>query len=198
MSPSTPTCEAEARARPTADLLVAEACRLGRAIDPAVVERNGIDAGLRERAAEIGLFGLTLPEQHGGAGLSLGAACRVVEELAVSDRALATSVGLHAGLGTRAIVDLGSDALRARLLPRMARGELIGAFAATEPEAGSDLAGVRTFAVPVGDALRLTGEKAYVTNGGFAGVFTVLCRTPRSGTRPFGGCSSTHLYRRAP
>jgi alkylation response protein AidB-like acyl-CoA dehydrogenase len=132
-------------------------------------------------AAELGLFGIAIPSEYGGAGLSMRSVCAVVEELAVHDRSVAIMVGLHAGLGTRALIEHGSEPLRARLLPEMAAGERVGAFAVTEPGAGSDLMAVQCSARVEGASIVLDGDKSYVTNGGFAGVFTVLACSPELG-----------------
>lgn len=147
-----------------------------------VIDREGrIPAAVREGAARLGLFGLTIPTEFGGAGLSLGSACRVVTELARIDRSVAIMIGLHAGLGTRGLVEHGSAELRRAWLPRLASGECVASFSVTEAGAGSDLTAIRTTAEPTLDGLRVVGEKSYVTNGGFAGLFTVLVRTPGLG-----------------
>jgi alkylation response protein AidB-like acyl-CoA dehydrogenase len=146
------------------------------------IDRDGeIPASVREGAARLGLFGMTIPASHGGAGLSLGSAGRVVAEIARVDRSVAIMIGLHAGLGTRGLVEYGSAALRARWLPRLASGECIASFAATEAGAGSDLMAIRTTGKVTDRGLRIDGEKSYVTNGGFASLFTLLVRTPGLG-----------------
>lgn len=146
-------------------------------IDAADLEARGeIPRSMFESLAELGLFALTLPEAHGGGSLGLGGACQLVEELARHDRSVATTVGLHAGLGTQAIVRGASPQLAAAWLPRLATGESIGAFAATEAGAGSDLMSIRTALVDDGADLRVVGEKSYVTNAHYAGCYTVLAR----------------------
>lgn len=131
---------------------------------------------------ELGLFGVTLPTEWGGAGLSALDATRVVTTLAEADRSVATTVGLHLGLGTRALVAWGTRAQQERWLPGLASGEAIAAFATTEPEAGSDLSALRSVAAPASDGvLRLSGTKLYVTNGSFASVLTVTASTPGLG-----------------
>jgi alkylation response protein AidB-like acyl-CoA dehydrogenase len=164
-------------------VLVPELRRFLRSeVDSAAIDREGaIPAAVRSRLADIGLFGVTLPAAYGGAGLSLGAGCRVVAEIARVDRSVAILVGLHAGLGTRGLVQLGTPSLRARWLPALASGRCIAAFGATEAGAGSALTGVRTTGQLVDGQLRVDGEKSYVTNGAFAGLFTVLARTPGLG-----------------
>lgn len=173
----------ELAADETVELLLTEVRRfLARAVRSDVIDREGaIPASVREGAAELGLFGLTIPEAYGGAGLSIGAACRVVAAIAEVDRSTAIMIGLHAGLGTRGLVTSGSEELRAAWLPRLASGECIASFCATEASAGSDLTALSTTGASVADGLRIDGEKSYVTNGGFAGLFTALVRTPGIG-----------------
>ncbi len=155
---------------------------LSHEVDAAAIEAAGrIPDRVIAATAEAGLFGVTIPAEHGGLGLSLSSACALVAEIARVDRSVAIMVGLHAGLGTWALVHHGSPAQRERWLPALASGERVAAFAATEPGAGSDLHAIRTVAALDGDALRLDGEKAYVTNGGFAGLYTLLVRTPTMG-----------------
>ncbi|MBX7195680.1 MAG: acyl-CoA dehydrogenase family protein, partial [Sandaracinaceae bacterium] len=152
---------------------------------PLLRDHDGsLGPALLAEARSLGLYGLAIPEAYGGAGLGLGEVAVLVAELARVDRSLATSVGLHNGLGSRSLVESGSSELRARYLPELASGRRIGAFGATEPAAGSDLSAIRTLATTVGEALVISGEKAYVTNAGLAGVFTVLCKSgdPSAGT----------------
>jgi len=155
---------------------------MAREVDGEAIDREGcIPKSVREGAARLGLFGLTIPTESGGSGLSLTAACRVVSEIARVDRSVAIMIGLHAGLGTQGLVQHGTRELQREWLPRLASGECIASFAATEASAGSDLNSIRTVGAPVADGLRIDGEKSYVTNGGFAGLFTVLVRTPGLG-----------------
>ena len=162
--------------------LVAEVRRFSRSLDSRAADREArLPEGVLARAAELGLFALTIPAEHGGLGLGLETACRVVDAIATCDRSLAITIGLHAGLGTRGIVELGSARLRDVWLPRLADGSCIGAFAATEAGAGSDLTAMRTVVRETSDGLALDGEKSFVTNGGFAGIFTVLASSPSLG-----------------
>jgi acyl-CoA dehydrogenase family protein 9 len=130
---------------------------------------------------ELGLFGLLVPKEYGGLGLGTTGYARVVQELATVDAALAMTIASHQSPGVMAVLALGSDEQRRAYLTRLARGELVAAFALTEEGAGSDAAGIQTRAdlVPVteGDGYRLRGEKIWVTNGGLADLFTVFART---------------------
>ena len=102
-------------------------------------QQSCLPAPLLSAVAEAGLFGITIPERYGGSGLSLRAAAACVRALARVDRSLATTLGLHLGLGTRGLVLFGAESLAGRYLPDLAEGRRIASFAATEPEAGSDL-----------------------------------------------------------
>jgi len=158
--------------------------RLARAeIRPLRIDRERrIPTAVLSALAEMGLFGLSIPEAYGGSGLSMQGVCAAVATLARFDRSVATTVGLQLGLGTRGLVAFGAEELKGALLPELAAGRAIAAFAATEAGAGSDLSAIRTTAVeePPG-GLRVEGSKIYVTNGALASVFTVLASTPGLG-----------------
>jgi len=151
-------------------------------IDPARIDREArIDGDVLAAIAEQGWFGLTVPSEHGGVDLSLTSATAVIAELAAHDASVGTCVGLHCGLGLYALLHHGAPSVRARYLPEIAAGKRIVAFAATEPSAGSDIAAVRTTLSRDGATLRLRGTKCFVTNGGIAGLITVLARSPGLG-----------------
>lgn len=156
-------------------------------VDPRAREIEATDsilAGLLERAKEIGLFTISIPEEYGGLGLSMTEKVAVYEELGRSSNAFTTVIGCHTGIGSIGIVELANEEQKRRYLPRMARGELVGAFALTEPEAGTDTANVQTRAVRKGDRFVLNGRKRYITNGPIAGVITVMASTdPEQGPR---------------
>ncbi|MBX3258210.1 MAG: acyl-CoA dehydrogenase family protein [Labilithrix sp.] len=130
-------------------------------------------AGLRE----LGLFGLLVPKAHGGSGFGLTAYARVVQELAAHDGSLAMTVSAHQSLGLAALLYFGTEELKAKYLPRCARGESLAAFALVEVGAGSDAGSIQTRADRDGDSYVIDGEKIWVTNGGVADVFTVFART---------------------
>lgn len=155
---------------------------LKRWVDEERIDREkDIDASVLQRAAELGLFGLTIPTRYGGAGLSFKATCRLVDVLSRWDRSLGVTVGLHAGLGLRGLLAYGSPELKQRYLPHLASGEMIACFPVTETEAGSDIASLRTSARQQGDELVITGSKIYATNAGFASLATLVARTPGLG-----------------
>lgn len=126
---------------------------------------------------EMGLFGLTIPEEYGGLGLSTEEECRVVLELGWTSPAFRSAIGTNNGIGSQGLVMDGTDEQKRHWLPKMATGEVIASFALTEPEAGSDAGGVRTRAEADGDGFVINGTKRYITNAPRANVFTVFART---------------------
>lgn len=145
-----------------------------------IEENDTVPDELMQKARELGLFGITVPEDYGGAGFDLAAKCAVEEELGKSNYGFATVIANHTGIATTGIVALGTEAQKQKYLPRMATGEIIGCFALTEPEAGSDPASMRTTAVKRGDRYVLDGEKIYITNAGIAQIFTVMAVTDKA------------------
>ncbi len=127
--------------------------------------------------AAMGLFGYSIPEQYGGAGMSTEELVLAAMELSQASVAFRARVGTNTGIGSEALVVDGTPAQRERYLPAMARGELTGAFALTEPEAGSDATALKTSARRDGDHYVLNGSKCFITNAPIAGLFTVMART---------------------
>ncbi len=142
-----------------------------------IEENDAVPEDLVQKARELGLFGLTIPEEYGGSGLDIAGKCAVEEEMGKTNYGFATLIGNHTGISSTGIVVLGTAEQKRKFLPRMASGEWIGAFALTEPQAGSDPAGLRTKAVKKGDRYILNGEKIFITNAGLAQVFTVMAIT---------------------
>src|SRR5688572_12432208 len=161
-----------------------------------IEENDEVPADLIAKAREIGLFGLTIPEEYGGIGLNLAGKCAVEEEMGKTNYGFATLIGNHTGISTTGIVATGNAAQKKKFLPRMAAGEWIGAFALTEPQAGSDPASMRTTAVKKGDRYILNGEKIFITNAGIAQVFTVMAITDK--TKGIKGISAFVLERGFP
>jgi acyl-CoA dehydrogenase len=161
-----------------------------------IEENDEVPADLLQKAREIGLFGLTIPEEYGGIGLDLAGKCAVEEEMGKTNYGFATVIGNHTGISSAGIVAVGNAEQKRKYLPRMASGEWIGAFALTEPQAGSDPAALRTSAVRKGDRYVLNGEKIYITNAGLAQVFTVMAVTDRS--KGIKGISAFIVERDAP
>jgi len=147
-------------------------------VDSARLDLAGdIPEPIRKGLAELGLFGLIIPEAYGGLGLSATAYCRVIHEISSMDMSVARLVGAHQALGATGLFRFGTEAQKARYLPRMARGEMIAAFALTETAAGSDAGSIQTRAEPTATGFRIHGSKIWVTNGGYADLFTVFART---------------------
>jgi len=128
---------------------------------------------------DLGLFGLAIPEDYGGLGLSTLGQCVVMEELSRANLCFRILITTNNGIGSLGLVHGGDEALRRRELPAMARGERIGCFALTEPEAGSDVASIRTTAVRDGDTYVLDGAKIWITNADIADAFTVMATVDR-------------------
>lgn len=156
-------------------------------VDPLAAEidrREEVPRELLAKAAAIGLFGLSIPQEYGGLGLGMLGKVLVYEELGRTSNAFTSIIGCHNGIGSVGIVAFGTKEQKERYLPAMAAGELIGAFALTEPQAGSDAGAIKTTAVKKGDRYILNGTKHFITNGDIAGVFTVMAVTDKSkGTR---------------
>jgi alkylation response protein AidB-like acyl-CoA dehydrogenase len=126
---------------------------------------------------QLGVLGMLVSEEYGGAGLDALAAAVVVEEIARYDGSLALTVASHNGLGTSHLRMFGNDEQRRRYLPKLATGEYLGAWGLTEPASGSDAAGMRTTAVKRGDHWLLNGAKMFITQGTVGHVFVVLAVT---------------------
>ena len=139
--------------------------------------RGEMPRGFIEELKSFGLFGLVVPEEHGGLGFGAAAYSRTLQEIAKHDASVALTVGAHSSIGMRGLLLFGTDVQRRRWLPRLATGEMIAAFCLTEPGAGSDAAAVRTAAVKDGDGWVLNGDKLWITNGGIADFFTVFAKT---------------------
>jgi alkylation response protein AidB-like acyl-CoA dehydrogenase len=135
---------------------------------------------LLPRLAALGLTGIQLSEEYGGAALSAVDYCICIEELARVCPAIALSVAAHNGLCSSHIAMFGSDAQKAQFLPRLVRGEVLGAWGLTEAGAGSDAAGMRTTAVRQGDCWTLNGSKNFITHGRIGGVMVVVAVTDRA------------------
>jgi acyl-CoA dehydrogenase len=142
-----------------------------------VAREDRIPDEVIQEMREMGLFGLTIPEEHGGLGLDTEEECRVVMELGWTSPAFRSAIGTNNGIGSQGLVMDGTDEQKAYWLPRMASGEAIASFALTEPEAGSDAGSLRTRAEADGDGFVLNGTKRYITNAPRAQVFTVFART---------------------
>jgi alkylation response protein AidB-like acyl-CoA dehydrogenase len=132
----------------------------------------------------LGFMGVLFPPEYGGAGLDYVAYALIVEELSRVDGSVGITMWAHNSLCANHIMSFGTDAQRERYVPALARGEVLGAWALTEPGSGSDAAAMRTCAVEAGDAFVLDGTKAFITNGSVAGTAVVMAKTdPAAGGR---------------
>ncbi|MBW2161888.1 MAG: acyl-CoA dehydrogenase family protein, partial [Deltaproteobacteria bacterium] len=132
---------------------------------------------------EFGMFGLVIPEEHGGMGLGNMAYSRTLQEVAKYDASIAVTIGAHSSIGMRGLLLFGTEDQNNRYMEKLASGEMIAAYCLTEAGAGSDAAAVMTTAVKEGDQWVLNGNKLWITNGGIADFFTVFAKTPGEGGR---------------
>ena len=135
------------------------------------------------RMGSLGLLAPTIPEQYGGAGLDATSLCLVVEEIARADAGTSVSIAVQSGLVASPLLRAGTEAQKDEWLPRIASGEVLGCYALTEPDAGSDTAALRTRATASGDGWDITGSKQWISNGSMADVFIVFARTGGEGAR---------------
>ena len=142
-----------------------------------VAESDAVPGAIVAEMRRLGLFGMTIPEAHGGLGLSMSDEAQVLFELCQTSPAFRSVHGTNNGIGSQGIVIDGSDEQKRKYLPRLASGEIIASFALTEPEAGSDAASLRTTARRAGNGWVLNGTKRFITNAPEASLFTVMART---------------------
>ena len=162
-----------------------------------VADSDEVPEEIVAQMRELGLFGLSLPEAYGGLGVTMEEEVLVAFELARTSPAFRSLIGTNNGIGSQGILIDGTDAQKERWLPRLASGELIGAFALTEPGSGSDAASLATTAVRDGDVYVLNGTKRFITNAPEAGLFTVMARTDPS-IAGAGGISAFAVERDTP
>lgn len=149
-----------------------------------IEEENEIPDRIIQLSKEMGLFGLSIPEEYGGLGIDMVGKCALYEEIGATHNGYTTLIGAHTGIGTVGIVEMGNEQQKRKYLPDMASGERLGAFALTEPQAGSHATNLKTTAVKKGDKYILNGLKHYITNATKADVFTVMAVTdPEKGAK---------------
>ncbi len=148
-------------------------------------DREGLQpAEFIQGLRDLGLFGLIIPEEHGGIGLSNAGYSRVLSQTSSHDSSVSLTIGAHSSIGMKGLLLFGTAEQRTRYLPRLASGEMIAAFCLTESGAGSDAASIRTQAAKNADgSWTLNGEKIWITNGGIADLYTVFARTSSPGAR---------------
>jgi alkylation response protein AidB-like acyl-CoA dehydrogenase len=130
-----------------------------------------------EQLAELGLMGVCVPEEYGGAGADFLSYILVLEQLSRGDAGVGVTVAVHTSAVTLPILGFGTDEQRSRFVPPLARGDVLGAFALTEAEAGSDAAALRTTAAPDGDGWRISGAKQWISTAAHAGTLLLFARS---------------------
>jgi alkylation response protein AidB-like acyl-CoA dehydrogenase len=149
-------------------------------IDPNAAEwdrNHHFPRPLYAKLAELGLMGACIPEEYGGAGADFLSYILVLEELSRADAGVGVTVAVHTSAVTLPILNFGTDEQKSRFVPPLARGETLGAFALTEPEAGSDAGSLRTSATADGDGWTISGAKQWITNAAYAGTVLLFART---------------------
>ena len=154
-----------------------------RPLEERIDREDAVPEDVVQEMREMGLFGLSIPEEYGGLGLSMSEEVRIALELGRTTPAFRSVFGTNVGIGSQGLVMAGNEAQKAEWLPRIASGEIITSFALTEPAAGSDSAAVQTKAVRDGDVYKLSGSKRYITNADKASLFTVMARTGGPGAK---------------
>lgn len=141
-------------------------------------KKEGVLTGLVRKAGELGFLGADIPEEYGGQDLDKVSSLLLWEKMALGCGSFQATVGAHTGIGSLPIVFFGTKDQKKRYLPKMATGEIIGAYALTESEAGSDALNAKTTAIlsPDGKYYILNGQKQFITNGGFAGTYITYAK----------------------
>lgn len=147
-------------------------------VEREIIETDLIPDSVIDAMRDMGLFGLTIPEEHGGAGMNISQYIRTMHTLSYAMPAFRSIVSINVGMFASALKNGGTEAQKAAWLPRIAAGE-IASFGLTEPGSGSDAAGLQTIAVPTGEGWVLNGTKRYITNSPFAKVGLIMARTAR-------------------
>jgi acyl-CoA dehydrogenase len=148
-----------------------------RPLEAQVAEDDAVPDDVIAEMKALGLYGLSIPAEYGGLGLSMEEETLVCFELGRTSPAFRSCFGTNVGIGSQGLVMFGTPEQKARYLPGVASGEIVTSFALTEPEAGSDAGSLKTSARRDGDAYVLNGAKCYITNANKAGLFTVMART---------------------
>ena len=154
-----------------------------------VAETDEMPADVIEQMKELGLFGLTIPEEFGGLGVTMEEEVNIAFELGRTSPAFRSYIGTNNGIGSIGILLDGTEAQKAHYLPKLAAGEFLSSFCLTEPDSGSDAASLKTTAVRDGDFYVINGTKRFITNAPHAGIFTVMART-NPDIKGSGGISS--------
>lgn len=162
-----------------------------------VADEDRIPDAIRAAFAEMGLFGLSIPEEYGGLGLNLAEEVELVFELGWTSPAFRSMFGTNVGIGSQGILIDGTEQQKRHYLPKLASGEMVASFALTEPEAGSDAASLRTRAELQGEHYVVNGTKRFITNAPHAAIFTLMARTD-AGNKGAGGVTAFIVDAKSP
>ena len=146
-------------------------------LEDQVEETDEVPAEIRREMAELGLFGLSIPIAYGGLGVDMTTEAEIAFELGWTSPAFRSVVGTNVGIGSQGIVIDGTEEQKQAYLPLLATGDIVGSFALTEPDIGSDAAHLKTRAERDGDRYRITGTKRFITNAVYADIFTLMARS---------------------
>jgi acyl-CoA dehydrogenase len=146
-------------------------------VEAKVSEEDRVPDSVIAEMRELGLFGLSIPQEYGGLGLTMEEEVLVCFELGQTSPAFRSVIGTNVGIGSQGVVMFGTEEQKQEWLPKLASGEIVASFALTEPGAGSDAASVRTAAIRDGDHYVVNGTKRFITNANRAGMFTLLARS---------------------
>jgi acyl-CoA dehydrogenase len=146
-------------------------------LEAKVADEDRVPDEIVAQMRALGLFGLSIPEEFGGLGLTMEEEVLVAMELGHTSPAFRSVIGTNVGIGSQGVVMFGSDAQKREWLPKLASGEIVSSFCLTEPEAGSDAASLRTTAIRDGDHYVVNGTKRFITNANRAGMFTLMARS---------------------
>jgi len=144
---------------------------------PSMDEEDRFPREVIDKLAELGLMGIPIPEEWGGAGADFISYILALEEISKVSATVGVILAVHTSVGTMPILKYGSEEQKKKYVIPMARGEYLGAFALTEPQAGSDASRIRTSARKVGDKYILNGSKIFITNSGEADVYVTFAVT---------------------
>jgi acyl-CoA dehydrogenase len=158
-------------------------------IEAKVGDEDRVPDSIIAEMRELGLFGISIPAEYGGLGLTMEEEVLVAFELGHTSPAFRSVIGTNVGIGSQGVVMFGNDAQKKEWLPKLASGEVVASFALTEPGAGSDAASLRTTAIRDGDHYVINGTKRFITNANRAGMFTLLARSDPS-KKGAGGISA--------
>jgi acyl-CoA dehydrogenase len=166
-------------------------------IEAKVGDEDRVPDSIIAEMRELGLFGISIPTEYGGLGLSMEEEVLVAFELGHTSPAFRSVIGTNVGIGSQGVVMFGNEAQKKEWLPKLASGEVVASFALTEPGAGSDAASLRTTAIRDGDDYVINGTKRFITNANRAGMFTLLARSDPS-KKGAGGISAFIVPARTP